>query len=322
MLTSEKKVKNTEKETIKSMSKGIGLTLLGYFAIMIGWSFIYVKIAAQFGWGVNTSLKFVNEPMGENIIQLLVSLGMNLIPALVFCRVQKQKVKNVISFKKPEGRVFNIIIAALGFCYFSSMATDLAGSLFEDAGLSAPSVEIQNPDGIFGFFMSVIVVSIIPALLEEFAMRGIVMGILRRFGDGFAIICSAVAFGLMHASAQQIPFATLVGLVLGFIAVKTNSIWPAVAVHAANNLLSVLLSYASDYFAENTYVLIDFAVSIIVLIGFIIGVYNISKKDDGFFKLSFSDTKLSEKEKLLTFFTTPMFVISAVLSVVIAFLLR
>ena len=73
--------------------------------------------------------------------------------------------------------------------------------------------------------------AIVPAVFEEFAFRGVVLNKLRKFGDSYAIIMSAVLFGLMHGNLSQIPFAFILGLVIGFIAVKTNSIIPGILIH-------------------------------------------------------------------------------------------
>ena len=47
----------------------------------------------------------------------------------------------------------------------------------------------------------------------------------------------------MHGNFEQMPFAFLVGLALGFIVVKTNSLLLAMAVHATNNFVSVIFDF-------------------------------------------------------------------------------
>ena len=37
--------------------------------------------------------------------------------------------------------------------------------------------------------------SAVPAFAEEFAFRGIVMGVLKKYGRAFALICSSIMFG-------------------------------------------------------------------------------------------------------------------------------
>ena len=54
---------------------------------------------------------------------------------------------------------------------------------------------------------------------------------------------SALLFGFLHVLLslfQQSFGATLLGLVIGLIAVKTRSLWPGVLFHFINNALGVL----------------------------------------------------------------------------------
>ena len=83
----------------------------------------------------------------------------------------------------------------------------------------------------------------IPALVEEFVFRGVLLGALRRLGDGFAIVVSALLFGTVHGNFVQMPFAFFVGLVFGYTVVRTRSLVPVIIVHFINNATSGLLTY-------------------------------------------------------------------------------
>lgn len=322
MPASENKLQLKMKRQIKSMSNRIGLSLLGCFVVMVGWSFVFLYICALFGVDNNAASAFLENKFGESILQTIVSVIMSTIPFLILCRVCLKKPSKIIDFTAPKGKTASIFCVGLGFCYFAALATEFAGSVFESIGISAPSVNIEGPDGLRGFLLSICVTALLPAFIEEFAMRGIVLGLLRKFGDGFAIICSAIAFGVMHASAEQIPFAAAVGLALGFVVVKTKSIWPAVAIHFANNFLSVVLDYVNRFFGSKICRITDFSLDVIILIMFIVGICSLSKKDDDFFRLEENSTDLSIGEKLTSFFLTPGFIAAVIFSLLISFFLR
>ena len=55
-----------------------------------------------------------------------------------------------------------------------------------------------------------------------------------------AVVLSAVAFGAVHMIPHQVFYATLLGLVLGLLAIRTGSIWPGLAFHAVFNGIAVL----------------------------------------------------------------------------------
>jgi len=91
-----------------------------------------------------------------------------------------------------------------------------------------------------------LVIGLAPAFCEELAFRGFILAGLRRMGHKWgAIVLSAVIFGLAHGILQQSLGACVVGIVIGYVAVKTGSLWPGVLYHLVHNSLSVLLSRLS-----------------------------------------------------------------------------
>lgn len=101
-----------------------------------------------------------------------------------------------------------------------------------------------------------ICMSVVPALAEELFFRGFLLSGLRtRQTARTAVITSAAIFGLFHVIVKDslllerfVPTAFL-GLVLGWIAVRTASIWPGVVLHATHNGLLLLVAYYQDYLA-------------------------------------------------------------------------
>ncbi len=91
---------------------------------------------------------------------------------------------------------------------------------------------------------AVFALAVVPAVCEEFAFRGFILsGLMRRNRKVSAIVLSALLFGFLHVLLslfQQLFNATLLGLILGLIAVKTDSLWPCIVFHASNNALAVL----------------------------------------------------------------------------------
>ena len=101
------------------------------------------------------------------------------------------------------------------------------------------------------FLLNVLVIAVLPALLEEMVFRGYVLRCLRVYGDGVAVVVSALLFGLMHGNILQVPFAVVVGLALGWLYVTTDNIWLPVFVHFLNNALSLSMDYLGRYLSES-----------------------------------------------------------------------
>ena len=87
---------------------------------------------------------------------------------------------------------------------------------------------------------------------EEILFRGFLLQNFKRYGVRFAIIFSAILFGIYHGNIVQTPFAFILGLLLGYITVSYGLKY-AIAVHIFNNMvLADFLDRFLQLFSENT----------------------------------------------------------------------
>jgi ABC-2 type transport system permease protein/sodium transport system permease protein len=136
--------------------------------------------------------------------------------------------------------------------------------LLKDAGISGIGEEqLQRAHGILAawknvpFAIRLTCLAIVPAVFEELCFRGFLLGaISRRSSAATAILITAVAFGLFHilvggslAIERLIP-STLLGLVLGWIAIRTGSVLPGMAFHILNNGMIIALDEYKDLLQE------------------------------------------------------------------------
>lgn len=107
--------------------------------------------------------------------------------------------------------------------------------LFNLAGLSV-SESMESAAGSMDSLSMFLYVGIGAPITEELLFRGLVLRSMEPFGKKFAIFASALMFGLYHGNIIQIPFAFVVGLVLGYVTVEYNIGW-AILLHTVNNLI-------------------------------------------------------------------------------------
>jgi sodium transport system permease protein len=93
--------------------------------------------------------------------------------------------------------------------------------------------------------MAVLLFAAIPAVCEELAFRGFILsGLEHGHRTRSAIFLSALLFGFLHVLLslfQQLFNATLLGVVLGLLAVRSGSILPGIIFHFINNAMAVVL---------------------------------------------------------------------------------
>ena len=98
-----------------------------------------------------------------------------------------------------------------------------------------------------GSWLGPLLAVVVGPLTEEIIFRGVILrGLLGRYRRWTAIIVSAVLFALMHGNPVQLPVALGLGLVLGWVYVRTRSLGLCFLGHALNNALARALLAAPD----------------------------------------------------------------------------
>lgn len=91
-------------------------------------------------------------------------------------------------------------------------------------------------------FWTILSLVVFAPVFEELLCRGVVLGSLRdRYGVTVAWLVSALFFGILHIYPVQVVSATVVGLILGYVYLATDSLWSAMILHALNNAAAYLL---------------------------------------------------------------------------------
>jgi membrane protease YdiL (CAAX protease family) len=106
--------------------------------------------------------------------------------------------------------------------------------------------EITNPlaetFSIGNLAVDAIFIGILFPILEELLFRKILCQRLLPIGEKKAVIISAAVFGLIHGNLYQFAYAFLIGLVLGYVYVKTGRLIYPIICHCAINLYAGVFS--------------------------------------------------------------------------------
>lgn len=325
-------------KTLQKKSSGLGFYILTYFLsmniIVVGITFL-LTVSTM----LNTDISiFDTETLTQYIIskltsgpvfyymQIFAAAASATITGLIYLKLSKTHISDCLSVKsvKPV-MLIALVLMGMGVSMVSNVAADLVSSNFSLIGIEYSLNMDMSSRSVFENILYVVAIAVTPAFAEEFAFRGILMGSLRKYGNSFAIIVSAVMFGAMHGNIIQIPFAFILGLIFAYIDCKANSIIPSIIIHFINNFYSVIMDIlqSQNIVTTRSFYIIYYSIFTAMLVFGVLAFLYIMKKDKNF--LSISDTSnvvsLSLKEKIKCFFTsagTATIVVILILETIIA----
>lgn len=277
--------KKYEINKLRKTSNGLGIFVFSYFMIMIVMTTALATVLTIVS--PNTNLLSENTPMF--FLDIFISAFAAFIPSLFYFLFTGTSISDTIKVKYVKmNLLIPIIFIGLGVAMFANTVSNIVANNFSIFGLKN-NIEFSQPtNNLFEKVLYVISVSLVPALAEEFAFRGVVLGTLRKYGDAFAIISSAVLFGIMHGNITQIPFAFILGLLFALVDCKTNSIIPSIIIHFLNNFYAVMMNILQDSYliSNKAFYIIYFTIVMIFCILGIISFFILIKKDRKFFSIN------------------------------------
>ncbi len=180
-------------------------------------------------------------------VAALVQYGFMLAILLLIARGQGWR--QVFALRRPSswGRAIGIAVLSLLAIYLAAFAYERVLSFFgdwsptEEQGLVPDGWDSSRADAFVAFFL---VVTFVAPIVEELTYRGLGLSLLGPYGTVLAIVITGVLFGAAHGLLVAFPILAVFGIVVGWLRVKTNSIYPPMLLHATFNGTALVVSVA------------------------------------------------------------------------------
>ena len=300
------------KREIRKTSNNLGVLLIVFLAAQL-----ILGTLASFMLVLTGTYSFYESDSAMTLLMNgALSAAIFVLIGLVYCLIKRLSFAKLFAFERiSAGTVVMLAVIGLAVSLMSNYAADLVTDVFGLFGVSNKGGDILEEGTLPSVFLYYLTVAFLPALGEEFAFRGVIMGSLRKYSDALALVVSAGAFSLMHGNFVQIPFTFCCGLAFGYIAIKSNSLLPSIIVHFLNNALAVtsdvLVSYKiMPLEGVNLGYGAIFAVTGALALVF---VYRIIRKSPDFFRFEDSDRIIPFREKMKASALSPTMMTFAVL---------
>ena len=152
----------------------------------------------------------------------------------------------IVGLCLPAGLTLGSLGLRRGHLLWAGVAGGLAIVNFGTNALMASSAQDLATTSLGSLFLWGLVFSLANGFMEELWFRGLFLGrLVPHIGAGGAVVVTAVIFGLLHVGADYLDPAVVAvtllnivthGVVLGWLMLKTDSLWGAVLYHCAMDL--------------------------------------------------------------------------------------
>ena len=300
-----------EKRNLRVYANIVGLAILLCFFLQMQVPKLLKSVFTQ----IFPNVRYFNSHLmaPEWITQLISALSFVICYSLAFgvCMAFFKIPRCVaLPFRRPTGKMLlpavfiSLAVASIG----SFMYRILSGMLW-GIGLISITQNYSIPLTPQGVLYALVSLCILPAFIGQCVFNGIILQSLRRFGDAFAIVTSAVLLSISGTHIVQMPSVFLMGIVIGYFVIRTGSLWTGIIINICNNIFAVSMFLLVPHITTGGMELISLlSVIIFIVLGLIFTVV-LSNKSDNLFYLNCPQFAISVRHRIKIFFTSPIMLV-------------
>lgn len=263
----------------------IGMAIILWLAIQVIGQYLISVLVAPFLANVFDSAQL------ELLILTLTSI-LSIIVPIGFLSIYTDKTSK--NEKKRVNIKDSMSIIFIGI-FLIGIIQIFVAYLYKLLGIDYSILEVLSVDtatsSVLTNVLFIIAIAVTPAIFEELLFRKAIMNYSQKIGSGFAIIISAIVFGLIHMNVGQAIFAFLLGIVFGIIYNKTKNIMYTIILHFLNNGYAVLLQIFMNN--ESVTSIINVFVIASMVLGFALLVMQIYKNREKIKNFKFDKSKFN-----------------------------
>lgn len=214
-----------------------------------GWNDFFVALGV-FAFSVIIGSLLLVVLLGGNIVDsipaeyTLITYLVQMLPVIIYLALRRRSLGLGCGMRLRAGKVNPPLVL------WGLLLILITGVVIEPLLESMPEESLDALESAIGTGgWALLTTTVCAPVLEEILFRGLILGSCReRFGGFWAVIISSILFALAHFSVpQQLVNAFIVGIILGFIYIRTGSLLAVMVLHAINNGLAfITMEFFSD----------------------------------------------------------------------------
>jgi len=166
----------------------------------------------------------------------------DIIAIIIAMKTTKIKFKEDILSRNKSPKRFILLgtISCIGTGMISSIIYLTYSTIIKHYGIIIPEPDFRFPTEGTYLILFLMYACFIGPILEEIIFRGFILKSMQKYGNLTAIIVSSILFSMFHLNLVQFVNPVIMGVVLGFIAIKSKSIVPSIIAHIFNNSITFI----------------------------------------------------------------------------------
>lgn len=213
----------------------------------VRWMIFWV-VLAQFAaeLAVEAIVSFMANPPHEYVQIAIVEILAIGVPIILYARTiwsSSAEVAKKEFWLNPCKPSLIVLAAVLGICgQFVMIVLNMPANFYMQMVVGQKSMDAipmahSAGEVVFGLFAVVL----IPAVLEEFWMRGIIFSAYNKSNTLAAILFTSLIFAFLHMRLTEVLGFLFMGIVASVILIKCKSLYATMVYHAFSNLTALLL---------------------------------------------------------------------------------
>ena len=181
---------------------------------------------------------------GKNLMMGLAQtqIFLILLPAYLIVRLLKLKEAEIIRLKLPKAKELALIpFIAIPAAIIVMLLSQVINAIFP-----FPPKYLEMLSKLFtmdkNLWKVALVMAVLPGFCEEYLFRGFIIRFFEKYGSRIAIVISALLFAAFHLDPFRFLPVFILGLLLGYLTLRSGSIVNSMLSHAINNGFALFLS--------------------------------------------------------------------------------
>ncbi|SVC67260.1 uncharacterized protein METZ01_LOCUS320114, partial [marine metagenome] len=218
-------------------------TIRSVFTIVIASLFIGFSVVALV-LSVSTALFPETDSRLLTILSIFIGQGIIVLPVFTIIYLKNESFTQSFRLKPiPLNSIFSIVVLSLGTIILSDEIDRLIGMVLPKPDYIEKLAELFQFDTPLYALLLIFATVLIAPVSEEILFRGFLQQFLENHWKDVtkAVLITSLFFAAIHMNPGWLIQIYLLGIILGYLAWKTGSVFPGLILHSLNNGMALIM---------------------------------------------------------------------------------